>query len=188
MKSSLKYLTFKRKSLCCVQKHHWNFPHSCTFLTVLLFGMIQASVIVPSFIFHGQKDGRWCLSSHIPVAVPQSKATRVPQAVSLFISQNLKEHSRRKKPCVSRFRIPPLVALETLLLGPKVRDQLRALRQAWPQTLFYIWHPVQSASFSSITSGKCGWCSWCTLMLVLWATVNTYSDVQNSMYYTLCIH
>lgn len=38
------------------------------------------------------------MSSHLPVVAPQSKVIRMPQAVSLFVSQNVKKRHRRTSP------------------------------------------------------------------------------------------
>lgn len=104
--------------------------------------MIQASIISPHIIFHGTKEGCWCLSSHLLVAVLQSKVTRVPQAVSLFISKNFKKPHRR-----TNRASPDLEShhwCEPLLLAPNVGHRLRTFRQGWPWALFCILQNIYS--------------------------------------------
>lgn len=147
-----------KENLCYLWTHHWSFTHSYC-LCCVAAGVIQPSTIGPSFLFHRAAEGRWCLSSRLPVVVPRSKVTRTPRAISLFSSQNLKKRHGRTSPAS-----PDLEShhwREPLLLGPNAGDQIRAPRRGWPWALLCTLHPRQSPSSSSSHHHqiKCGLCS-----------------------------
>lgn len=143
-KTGLKYLI---KAILCYLWGHWSFTQlfcSCCAASA----KIQACGIGPSFIFHWTAEGCWWFSSHLPVVEPQSKVTRMPQAVSLFISHNLTKRHR------SPAYVEPHRWSQPLLLGPKVGDQIRVIRWGWPWALFYILHPTQSPFIQPSPSGE----------------------------------
>ncbi len=84
----------------------------CGFLGVFCCAtsrIIQLSVVCQNRVPHRTREGHLCLSSHLSVALPQSKVTLMPQAISQCISQDWK-WCQRKSWYISRFSIFPLVA------------------------------------------------------------------------------
>lgn len=97
-------------------------------------GIIQLSMVCPSSILHRTLEGHWCLSSHLPLALPQSKVTLMPQAISHV-------HQLGFELVPKEVTVSPDLAigwkiyrsrhwLKALSLGSTwVRDQVKTLRQ-----------------------------------------------------------
>lgn len=121
---------------CCLSLIGFQFGYTFFFFLQYYLRNYPALDALPK-LYSAQNKGNWCLSSHFPLALPQSKDTLMPHVISLCISQDLNWCQRKS------------LYLQIRLLVGCSTDPTIGLK-------YYLFDPHKS-EIRSRTSGKKHW-------------------------------